>query len=96
MEKLNSPLFIKKITQVDNKHFSILWNDGKKSVYHLADLQYHCPCTRCQSREDIKVEKALSCLFIENVGNYAIKVLFTSGCSKGIYTYAYLRKISPC
>ncbi|MCH9630261.1 MAG: hypothetical protein S4CHLAM37_02550 [Chlamydiia bacterium] len=96
MEKLNSPLFIKSIIQEDNKHFSITWNDGKKSVYHLADLQYHCPCTKCRDREIREKEKSLSCHYIKNVGNYAIQILFTKGCSRGIYTYAYLRNFDSC
>lgn len=96
MEEIKSPLSIKKIIQEDNKNFSISWNDGKKSIYRIDHLQYHCPCIKCKSLPCKELSKDLSVVSIKSVGNYAIKIQFTKGCSQGIYTYEYLKKIPSC
>lgn len=86
------PLFIRKIAQRDDETFTIEWTDNLVSVYHLKELQEQCPCASCQCRK--QSHSGLSAIQISSVGRYAIKVIFTSGCSKGIYTYSFLRKLA--
>ena len=80
-----------KIKVDDRYHFSIEWLDGKKSLYRFADVQPHCPCVECLERKkplaDTMGEK------IARVGNYGIQILFSSGCSKGIYPFSLLRDL---
>lgn len=87
-------IFIQKIWQIDRFHFAILWTDGLETTYRLSNVQAHCPCVACRSvvkekkrNDQITAKKLLS------VGSYAIKIIFTQGCSNGIYPYSLLRKI---
>jgi ATP-binding protein involved in chromosome partitioning len=94
-------VFIKKIEQRDNTHFSITWSDGGEQTFKLATLQRQCPCAGCvdeqtgQRRqnpspvpEDVRAVRVLS------VGRYALRIHYTSGCSNGIYSYTQLRGMS--
>ena len=84
--------FVQSIQQVDKSRFKIIWTDGKEGVFHLAELQRLCPCSSCEKQKGI-VEQEMSAKKIVSVGNYALRIDFTAGCSKGIYTYAFLRKL---
>jgi ATP-binding protein involved in chromosome partitioning len=96
---MKSLVFIKKIYQTGNTTFEILWSDDRISSFHLSHLQRNCPCVRCRDgkvREEkgSDVERGLRATRIVNVGAYALKIDFTSGCSRGIFTYSFLRKLS--
>lgn len=82
---------IEKLWQKSPETFSIKWSDGKVSEYQLFDLQRGCPCAGCAeikptSQEDVRARS------IVNVGRYALRIEFSSGCSKGIFSYEMLRK----
>ena len=87
----NEFLFISNIVQKDRQHFSIEWTDGVEIDYNLPFLQLHCPCARCLERKS--VDPMVSARKIKSIGRYALQVEFTSGCSKGIYSFAFLREI---
>lgn len=91
---MSRTLFLKKIEQRDNFHFSILWSDGKKMLYRLSSLQKSCPCALCKESKDIgrsnAVEEDVRALSVESVGRYAIKIRFSKGCSLGIYDFDLL------
>jgi DUF971 family protein len=85
-------VLVKELKQLSNTSFSILWSDDLSSVFTLSDLQKKCPCARCQEskgvcEEDVKATK------ISSVGNYALRIDFTKGCSRGIFTFRFLRTI---
>lgn len=84
-----------KIEQKDACHFSIRWSDGEESLFRLSDLQLACPCVVCSEKrragKRIEVPADLSAKSIENVGRYALRIEFMQGCSKGIYSLAFLR-----
>lgn len=90
-------IFIRRIAQKDQYTFTIEWTDGKLSVYRLSDLQRHCPCAKCgdekadRSSVDLEEVQAVS---IESVGRYALRIHFTQGCSKGIYSFSFLRGLT--
>lgn len=84
---------IKDIKQLDKYHFEISWSDGLISQYKLSELQKCCPCSKCFHAKNKHVEESVCAIKIQSVGNYALKVFFTSGCSRGIYTYDLLKKI---
>jgi DUF971 family protein len=83
---------IKSIQQVDQKSFKIVWIDEKEGVFQLEDLQRACPCSSCETDKRV-VEREISATKIVSVGSYALRIDFTSGCSKGIFTYNFLRKL---
>ena len=95
------PLLIQEIRQQDNYTFQIVWSNGTKHSFRLSDLQKKCPCAkcfdpatgrqlRCEGEFDINVRAER----IQNAGRYALRVRFTSGCSNGIYSFAFLNKLA--
>ncbi len=92
---------IKAIEQLSNETFQIDWVDGQRDIFKLADLQRNCPCIRCRDEKSgqmivnpAKIACSLKAVKIENVGRYALKITFASGCSRGIYTFDFLRSLA--
>jgi ATP-binding protein involved in chromosome partitioning len=92
-------MFIRKIYQKDRYTFTIEWTDGKISSYRLSDLQRQCTCAQC--RDEITgrslidpqcIDETVQAIQIVNVGRYALRIDFTKGCSKGIYSFSMLRE----
>lgn len=83
------------IYQDDPLHFMIDWRDGKQSRIALSRLQALCPCMRCQSKnvKAFRKEEPVSAIRLYNYGRYALKVEFTSGCSRGVYPFSLLKDI---
>ena len=75
-----------------NSCLDITWQDGLHQEIPLAEIQQHCPCQKCRSRYTACAER-VGATQIMSVGNYAIRIVFTSGCHKGIYPYRLLREI---
>lgn len=93
------PILIKAIRQKDNHTFTIEWSDGLIHDYRLSMLQQKCPCAKCHAAPPAvkdRVNDDVKAVRITNVGRYALRVQFTSGCSTGIYSYAMLREIGVC
>lgn len=92
--------YVSKIYQKDAYAFTIEWSDGRINHYRLSDLQRHCPCAGCVDEVTGKrliskheVDEFVQAARIINVGRYALRIEFTSGCSKGIYSFDELRKL---
>lgn len=86
------PFSIKEIKQSESS-FTITWTDGKMQHFQLSQLQSHCPCAVCQSSPKNNSSQNLRATHITSVGQYAIKIGFSSGCSLGIYDFELLRKM---
>ena len=84
------------------------WPDGLKSVYPLSLLRSQCPCAVCKNqREEQSKRKTLlnilpgnysgdiHVLAAELVGNYALRIDWSDNHGSGIYSFTYLREISP-
>lgn len=89
---------IKRVWQEDNHTLCIEWNDGLARHYRLSDLQKKCPCAACYdpvSKQQIRVadNEDVQAIRFVNVGRYALKFIFTTGCSHGIYDFALLRTL---
>lgn len=89
-----------------SKGVTIEWSDGRKSEYSLRFLRDQCPCATCTGAHGTPPERAapspfpmfqpaLKILRIEPVGNYALRIHWSDGHNTGLYTYEYLREISP-
>ncbi len=87
------------VEQMELQKLLIEWSDGRIFHYCLADLQRNCPCARCR---DEKTGSSLVCSEsldpyvrarrVYSVGRYALGMDFSSGCSRGIYTFRFLRE----
>ncbi len=83
----------KELKQVDNYSFTINWADERKDLFKLSFLQKNCPCSLCMGRQ-INVEEEVKAVRILSVGSYALRIEFSSGCSKGIFTFSFLKSLS--
>jgi len=87
----------------------IEWEDGQKSEYSFGTLRAACPCADCRTSHDQdqgdEKEDMLELNFrdknttilerIEQVGNYAVQLVWRDGHNAGIYTWDYLDHLSP-
>jgi DUF971 family protein len=93
-----------------DEKLEIEWQDGLKSVYPISMLRALCPCAMCrQVREQdsgggkrplLRVlpgnyTKPTAVVDAELVGGYAMRLEWSDGHGSGIYSFAYLREISP-
>lgn len=91
-----------------NERLEIDWQDGLKSVYPLSLLRSMCPCAVCKNqREEQSKRKSLltilpgnysgeiSVVHAELVGNYALRIDWSDQHGSGIYSFQYLRELSP-
>lgn len=86
-----SPILVNAIYQKDEYRFTIEWSDGKISHYRLSDLQRQCTCARCRLAVCPAVDEHVKAVLITSVGRYALRIEFTSGCNRGIYSFEFLR-----
>jgi ATP-binding protein involved in chromosome partitioning len=98
---VNIPIFIRQIWQKNNYVFSIEWSDGCVQDFRLCDVQRDCPCAHCVDEltgrrllDSRLISDRVRAVAIRNVGRYALKIQFTSGCSAGIYSFDRLRKMT--
>src|SRR5579884_3802666 len=91
-----------------DEKLEIDWQDGLHSVYSISYLRTMCPCAQCKLvREEQKGKRSLlpilpgnfatpiTAVSAELVGNYAMKIDWSDQHSSGIYSFQYLREISP-
>jgi DUF971 family protein len=90
-------ILIRTIQQRDNHSFTIQWSDGATHHFKLSELQRLCPCARCVDENTgqrrinpASVDENVRAITIRNVGRYALRIQFTSGCSTGIYDFDML------
>lgn len=86
----------------------IAWADGLLSRYPLSQLREACPCVECRGghgkmgmehapQDLLKLvpRRSYGLASISAVGNYAVQPTWDDGHHTGIYTWEYLRKLSP-
>ena len=80
----------------------IAWSNGSTTRYRHAILRGFCPCAHCQGHQgpihwaEEASDDDVEILEIEEVGNYAVRLVFADGHSTGIYTFELLRELCPC
>jgi len=100
-----------RLNLVKDQWLEIDWQDGKRSVYPIAYLRSLCPCAQCKIvREGEKdtggkkklltilpgnYAKPITAVGAELVGNYALRIDWSDDHGSGIYSFGYLRDISP-
>jgi DUF971 family protein len=89
-----------------DEKLDILWKDGTRSVYSLSYLQGRDPHDISPQPAEPKRKTTLNILpgnyaqplTVKNaqlVGNYAIQIDWSDDHGSGIYSFEYLRSISP-
>ena len=91
-----------------DEKLEIQWQDGLRSVYSISYLRTMCPCATCKTvREEEKGKRSLlrilpgnfaqpiTAVSAELVGGYALKIEWSDQHSTGIYSFQFLREISP-
>lgn len=96
-----SLLAIKKVWQPDPQHLHIDWSDGVSKSFKLSELQKQCPCANCVDENTgqrkilkVSVQDNVSAFSVSNVGRYAVRIQYSSGCSTGLYSYQFLRSFN--
>lgn len=92
-----------------DEKLEIDWEDGLKSVYSISMLRTMCPCAQCKDVREGEAGKQKPLLRLlpgnwtqqilatsaELVGNYALRIDWSDNHGSGIYSFHYLRSISP-
>ncbi len=86
----------------------ILWDDGLSSQYPLSHLREACPCVECRGSHanmglanapddllKLSPRRSYTITGLSPVGNYALQPTWDDGHQTGIYTWEYLRLLSP-
>jgi len=91
-----------RIKVIDKKKLYIKWEDDSESIIALEKMRRLCPCATClterekQSKTYIPIlnENQVQIAKINQVGSYAVSVIWKDGHSTGIYEYAFLKKLA--
>jgi DUF971 family protein len=92
-----------------DEKLEIEWQDGLKSTYPISTLRSLCPCAECRTIREQGLTRKTPLLQVlpgnyakpivvmdaELVGGYALRLEWSDGHSSGIYSFDYLREISP-
>ena len=89
------------IIEESDSEVSIKWSDGIETSYNAVQLRRACPCAGCinewtgeKQLDDAKIPEDLSFRHISIVGRYALNFHFSDNHDTGIFSFAFLRKIS--
>ena len=97
------PLAPTNVQQIGSE-LAISWNDGEETFLNLEFLRRACPCAACGGEPDVmgRVERPsvsyVSASFelasFQVVGGYALQFRWGDGHDSGIYSFAYLKRLS--
>src|SRR5262247_2420777 len=78
----------------------VAWTDGCEARLPLVPLRGQCMCARCVDEitgerilELDGIDPAIQIDGLALVGNYALKITWSDGHDKGLYTWAHLRRL---
>jgi DUF971 family protein len=94
---------IEQVCQI-GEELAMRMSDGREMYFALPMLRRACPCANCQGEPDAlgrvlrpKVEygeRAFELQRVERVGGYGIQLFWADGHGTGIYSIAYLEKLT--
>ena len=80
----------------------LYWADDHVTIYKSRDVRLMCRCASCVDEmtgkpllDPATVPDTIDASSIEEVGNYGIRIQWSSGHNTGIYTWERLRKSDP-
>lgn len=88
---------------------AVTWSDDHQSTYTPGYLRKICPCAECKGTHTGKpkafniltatqvqgINKETDIQGVDPVGNYALAFTWGDGHREGIYSWSYLRSMSP-
>jgi DUF971 family protein len=79
---------------------TIAWSNGAEIEYRHALLRGLCPCAHCQGHQgpvrwaDGVTDDDLALLDLEEVGNYAVRLVWADGHGTGLYSFDFLKTLA--
>ncbi len=90
-----------KIIEESDSEVTVEWSDGAETHYNAVILRKNCPCAGCidewtgkKRLDDDSVADDIAFKHISIVGRYALNFHFSDGHDTGIFSFAFLRKLS--
>lgn len=88
--------------KISDKNLSVKWNDNIESKISLLKMRKLCPCATCLAEKEkqgksyipIYSGNQISAAKVQQVGSYAISVIWKDGHNTGIYEYSFLRSLA--
>jgi DUF971 family protein len=94
-----------KNVQLIGEELALLWSDDAESYLPLERLRRACPCATCGGEPDVLGniwrpdvsygDKSFELVGWELIGGYALQPRWADGHSTGLYSFQYLRRLSP-
>lgn len=89
-----------KIYKSAERELTIEWDDRHYGRHTYETLRSLCPCAVCRVERENKSDyinlDKINIVDIEQIGSYAIKIVWNDGHDMGIYSFDYLRNICEC
>jgi len=89
------------IIEDGESEISIKWSDDAETHYTAYALRRSCPCAGCINEwtgekmlDDTRIPEDISFEHTSIVGRYALNFHFSDGHDTGIFSFAFLRKLS--
>lgn len=89
-----------RLALTSDRELVIDWDDGQCRRYTIDELRANCPCAACRGHGPRSspslppaIEPGLTIRYMDPVGNYAYRILFSDGHDTGIYTLDFLRRL---
>lgn len=89
------------IVEESDCEISIKWSDDAETRYRASMLRRSCPCAGCvnewtgeKTLDPDKIPEGISFKHTSIVGRYALNFHFSDGHDTGIFSFAFLRKLS--
>ena len=102
---IRAPLEVRKS---ESGGLQITWPDGLVQNLSAGDIRRQCPCATCREERgqattarsslqiiDSSIDEQTRLVQIRPVGGYAISLRWGDGHDTGIYSFEFLRKLSP-
>jgi DUF971 family protein len=92
--------------QIIGEELALKWADHSESFISLETLRRRCPCAACQGERDVlgQLHKgpeqpltaaSFQLVRLDWVGGYAVQPVWKDGHATGLYSFEYLRALSP-
>lgn len=89
------------IIEESDSELTIKWSDNTETRYSAVELRRNCPCASCVNEwtgqkmlKEERIPEGLSISSTSIIGRYALNFHFSDGHDTGIFSFAYLRKLS--
>jgi DUF971 family protein len=97
------PLELRNVQLIGNE-LAIVWNDGVESYLPLERFRRACPCAMCGGEPDVLgnlvrpdvnyTASSFKLIGWQIVGGYALQPRWADGHNTGLYSFAYLRRLT--